>query len=212
LVHQLVRQSSIGKNDLVIEVGPGKGIITAELLDVAKQVVAVELDQSLYQQLSRDFSNTPNLKLIHQDFLTWELPHEAYKVFANLPFDVEGLIVRKLLNDINPPQDSYLVVRKDVAERWSGISYRGQFSVCWRPWFRFAIVHKFHRRDFVPKPKVASVLLRIQQRDKPLLPWSQRKNYQSFIKRSFASARRPTTLTLNQWLQLYHDKERWDKT
>ncbi len=203
LVHQLVRQSSIGLNDLVIEVGPGKGIITEALLTVASQVIAVELDAGLYQYLRQRFSAAANLQLVHQDFLTWPLPQTLYKVFANLPFDVEGLIVRKLINATNPPQDSYLVVRKDVAERWAGISYRGQFSVSWRPWFHLAIVHKFRRQDFSPKPKVAAVLLRIARRDKPLLPWSSRHDYQNFIARQFQLTRRPSALDLDQWIKNY---------
>ena len=203
LVHQLVRQSSIGKNDLVVEIGPGKGIITQELMTVADQVIAVELDKKLYQFLCQRFSAATNLHLVHQDFLTWPLPQAPYKVFANLPFDVEGLIVRKLINAANPPQDSYLVVRKDVAERWAGISYRGQFSVSWRPWFEFCIVHKFSRQDFIPKPKVAAVLLRIKRRENPQLPWAERHNYQRFIEREFQSRRRPSALTLNQWVKNY---------
>jgi len=203
LVEQLVRQSSIGKNDLVVEVGPGKGIITQELIRLARGVIAIELDQHLYQQLNQDLAGTPNLKLIHQDFLTWPLPREAYKVFANLPFDVEGLIVRKLINAANPPKDCCLVVRKDVAERWAGISYRGQFSASYRPWFHFAIVHKFRRQDFIPKPKAAAVMLRIARRDQPLLPWSEKRNYQHFIARQFQLIRRPSSLTLNQWIKNY---------
>src|SRR3990167_3388688 len=203
LVHQLVRQSSIGKNDLVVEIGPGKGIITQELMTAADQVIAVELDKKLYQFLCQRFSAATNLHLVHQDFLTWPLPQAPYKVFANLPFDVEGLIVRKLINAANPPQDSYLVVRKDVAERWAGISYRGQFSASYRPWFNLAIVHKFRRQDFIPKPKAAAVMLRIARRDQPLLQWSEKRNYQQFIARQFQLIRRPSSLTLNQWIKNY---------
>lgn len=203
LVQKLVRQSSIGSNDLVIEIGPGKGIITQELLVVAREVIAVELDERLYQYLYQHFSTATNLRLVRQDFLNFLLPQKSYKVFANLPFDVEGLIVRKLVDAPNPPQDCYLVVRRDVALRWAGISYRGQFSAKYRPWFEFSLIHKFRRQDFTPKPRVASVMLRIKRRDNPLLPWAQKNNYQRFIEDQFQSRRRPSALTLDQWVELY---------
>lgn len=203
LVKKLVRQSSIGSNDLVVEIGPGKGIITQELLAVAGRVIAVEIDRELSRYLRRRFISESNFQLVQSDFLKLPLPLAPYKVFANTPLAIEGQVVRKLLNDNNPPQDSYLVARIEVAKRWAGISYRGQFSVSWRPWFDFSLVHKFQRQDFTPKPKVASVMLRIKRRDNPLLPWSQKWDYQRFIENQFMSRRRPSALTLDQWLENY---------
>jgi 23S rRNA (adenine-N6)-dimethyltransferase len=206
LIQKLLRQSSVSPNDLVVEIGPGRGIITQELLRLASEVIAIELDEQLFNHLKKKFTTATKLTLIHQDFLTWTLPQKPYKVFANLPFDVEGLMVRKLVDADNPPQDCYVVVRKDVAERWAGISYRGQFSVKYRPWFNFTLIHKFRRQDFMPKPKVAAVMLRINRRTSPMLPRAERNNYQRFIEVEFQSRRRPTALTLKQWLQLYRER------
>src|SRR3990167_3306460 len=68
LITKLVSRSSIGKKDTVLEIGPGRGIITQELLKVAAKVIAVELDSKLYLQLKEKFKNVKNLELVHDKF------------------------------------------------------------------------------------------------------------------------------------------------
>ena len=151
LVSKLVRQSSVGINDTVLEIGPGKGIITEELLRISKNIVAIELDTNLYFYLQRKFGNFKyKLSLVNQDFLRYKLPKYEYKVFANIPFSIEGKIIRKLLDAKYPPQDCYLVTRKNLAERISGLKYESQFSIFYKPWFTFEIVHYFNRFDYEP--------------------------------------------------------------
>lgn len=86
LVNSLVRNSSIGPTDTVLEIGPGKGFITSELLKISKKVIAVELDSKLVLHLKSIFYNFRNLKLYQMDFLEFSLPQKPYKVFANIPF------------------------------------------------------------------------------------------------------------------------------
>ena len=97
LIRELVGRSSIGRADLVLEIGPGKGFITGELLRVARQVLAVELDAKLVLHLRRYFAGESRLSVVAGDFLDQPLPTTPYKVFANVPFSIEGLIVRKLI-------------------------------------------------------------------------------------------------------------------
>ena len=69
LVHELIRGSSIGKHDLVLEIGPGKGILTGELLKQSQHVIAVEIDSQWYKYLQEKLSYSDNLTLYHEDFL-----------------------------------------------------------------------------------------------------------------------------------------------
>src|SRR5512139_1904971 len=96
LVQHLVSGSSIAKNDLVLEIGPGEGIITNELVKSSRFVVAVEIDTEKYAYLKQKFNRINNLTLYLGDFLDFELPSLPYKVFANIPFSTEGKIIRKL--------------------------------------------------------------------------------------------------------------------
>lgn len=95
------------------------------------------------------------------NFLHYRLPSHTYKVFANIPFSIQGKLVRKLLDASNPPEDCYLVLRKDFAMRLGGIRKDGELSSFYKRKFQFEIMHRFHGRDFEPRTKVKTVMMRI---------------------------------------------------
>lgn len=236
LADKLVGNSSIGKNDLVLEIGPGKGLLTEPLLRAAKTVVAIERDPNLYQELQQQLRPYRNLRLVCTDFLQFQLPQEPYKVFANIPFSIEGRVIRRFIDAPNPPEDCYLVMRKEVSERLAGIPRDGQFSVLHKPWFDFEIVYQLERSDFMPKPRVESVMLRFMKRQTPLLPIHKKILFQKFIVQGFGGGRhvrqnlshiltphqlrkfsqqlkfnpnaKPSDLSFDQWLALYRSKDR----
>lgn len=231
LIRQIVGRSSIGGDDLVLEIGPGKGFITGELLRAAHRVVAVELDAKLVLHLRRYFAGEPRLRIVPGDILAHPLPVTPYKVFANIPFAIAGQIVRKLIDAERAPDDCYLVVMRELAERLSGLPHHNQFSLKHQPWFAFSIVHRFRRADFVPQPRVESVLWRIKRREQALLPEDEKARYHRFIETAFGQGQpikqgfraivpgasfrhmigtlgihplvKPSYLSLEQWLALY---------
>jgi 23S rRNA (adenine-N6)-dimethyltransferase len=235
LVKRLIGRSSIEHSDLVIEIGPGEGVITTFLIERAKTVIAIERDPVLYSRLKQQFRRYPHLNLVRADFLSFQLPNKPYKIFANIPFSIEGKIVRKLIDAPSPPEDCYLILRKEVAERLAGIPRNGQFSILHKPWFHFEIFHRFKRSDFTPKPRVESVMLRFVKRQFPLLPEREKLRFQQFIISAFGGGRRmqqnlsrvfpphriqqlrqqlrfgldarPTDLSLEQWISLYRYKQ-----
>lgn len=231
LVGRLVRSSCIGKSDLVLEIGPGKGIITEPLLAQAQHVIAVEVDSKYCQYLRDKFGNDDRLTIYNQDILSYSLPKVPYKVFANIPFSIEGKIVRKLIDAENPPEDCYLVMMKELAYRLSAPHKENQFSLMHKPWFEMTIEHFFKREDFSPYSNVDSVLFRFTKRQQPLLPYFEIKNYRDFIQKGFGEglfvsqnlaksfgrekttgvlgdlgikrSALPNQLTLDQWIKLY---------
>ena len=232
LVEKLVRESSIGFKDTILEIGPGKGIITELLLNRANKVIAVELDTNLYFYLKKRFSESMSkLLLVNKNFLEFKLPRYPYKVFANIPFSIEGKIIRKLLNADRPPEDAYLVVRRDLGERLIGERHENQFSVFYKPWFSFEIVHYFKRFDFEPLYTMDILLLRFTQRKSPLLEVKDKQKYIALVGQGFGGGRllrynlrsflsykeikrlacennfsfkdKPTKLTLSQWITLF---------
>lgn len=231
LINNLVRNSSIGQKDIVLEIGPGKGFITSELLKVSRKVIAVELDSKLVLHLDRLLGSENNLELHNGNFLDFPLPEGPYKVFANVPFSIEGEIVRKLLDTNNSPTDCYLVVMKELAQRLSGTPHENQFSLKHKPWFEFSIYHNFKKSDFIPQPSVNSVMWRITKIEKPILPLEERREWERFIeigfgsgtpvkqnlrkiltkeqvdhlsgKLSFSLKTKPGYLSLEKWLQIY---------
>lgn len=192
LVKQLIGKSSIGKNDLVVEIGPGTGIITRELLRVAGNVMAVEIDPRMVQTLKQKCDD-PKLVLFEADFLQFPLPQGEYKVFANLPFATEGEIVRKLLDGASQPIEAHMIVIKDVGERWAGHRRESMFSVLRKPWFEIKVTHRFGRSDFMPKPKIDTVMMSVWKRNKPLVEMRLTREYQKFVKQGFGGGRRVDT-------------------
>ena len=188
LVCYLVKQSSITNEDLVVEIGPGKGIITESLAEHANQVHAIEKDLPLSKSLREAFSGTPNVTVHSEDFLTYRLPAKRpYKVFSNVPFTITADIMRKLLTDENPPVDTYLILQREAAEKFAGQPSHSETltSLLYKPWFRFNLLRTFKPTDFRPVPKVTAVLFRIEKRSPPLICAGHNSLYKDFVTYGF---------------------------
>ena len=120
LVASLLDRVSLERNDTVYEIGPGKGMITQQLALRYKRVVAIEKDPHLSALLLQRFADWPNVTIHTGDFLHYRLPHEPYKVFANIPFNVTSAIVATLTEAEHPPEDTYLIMQKEAAEMFLG--------------------------------------------------------------------------------------------
>ncbi len=180
LVDRLLDRSTIGPNDLVFEIGPGRGSITERLLQRCRRVIAVEKDPLLVRALRERFAGQPRLDLRQDDALVAPLPREPYKVFASIPFAHTAAIVRRLTRATPAPDDQYLVVQREAAERFCGRPRTTLPSLLLAPWFEAEIAHSFSRGDFSPRPGVDVVLLRLAKRGPPLVPATQAGLYRDF--------------------------------
>jgi len=188
LVTQLIENSSISNNDTVYEIGVGEGIITEELLKISKQVIAFEIDPTLFTKLEKKFQNITNLELIKGNFLDYNLPATPYKVFSNIPFNITSQIIRKLTETTTPPEQAYLIVQKESAEKFAGKPYaliNTQINILLKPWFNFEIIHEFKKDDFFPKPQVDSILLKIKKLRIPLIKNENKNLYEDFVVYAF---------------------------
>ncbi len=169
LVEHLLDRSGIGAEDLVIEIGPGRGVITKRLAARCRQVLAVEQDPVLVEELRVQVAHATNVALFAGDFLSFPLPLTAYKVFANIPFNITAAIVGKLTSGTSPPRDAYLAVQREAAARFMGTPQETLVAVLLKPWFEPTVVHRFRPTDFVPRPGVEVVLLGLRRRERPLV-------------------------------------------
>jgi 23S rRNA (adenine-N6)-dimethyltransferase len=233
VVDTLLDRSSIGPDDVVYEIGPGEGTITERLAWRCRHVVAVEKDPRLAERLRRRFTARPNVTVFLDDGLTFPLPVTRYKVFANVPFNVTAGIITRLTQAPNPPEDAYLGVQREAAQRYVGCPAETLVSVLLKPDFEPAIVHRFARRDFVPQPGVDVVLLRLRKRGPPLLAPAEAPRFRDFVAYGFTAWRpslreayagnldaqseaclrertghdlslTPTALPFDAWLALFH--------
>lgn len=232
-VADLLDRTDIGRDDLVVEIGPGTGVITRELSTRSGQVLAVEVDALLASRLRERFANTTNITVVEADFLAWELPAGTYKVFANIPFNMTADIVGKLLESDRSPSMAYLIMQDTAAERFIGgpMAKNTQVSILLQPWFEMVIVERISRRQFVPTPRVDAVLAAFKKRERPLVEFARRQAFRDFVvygynqwqptildafRKVFSgqqraiierelriSASKPSDLVLGQWLSLF---------
>lgn len=232
LARRLVAASGIGPADTVIEIGPGDGVLTHALAERSRQVIAIEQDAHLVHRLSRRLRGDEPILIYQADFLDLPLPATPYKIFANIPFNRSAEIITTLTRDRNPPEEAFLFLQRESAERCLGHPRQTLYSMMLHPWFEMEIVHHFRRDDFVPEPSVSVVLLRFSKRGPPRVDPDDARLYGDFIVAAFTDWRKtmhmlsgngtaggafrvavgrigiqlwhkPTELSLEQWLALF---------
>jgi 23S rRNA (adenine-N6)-dimethyltransferase len=235
LARELVNKSLIGRSDLVYEIGPGRGIFTAELARCARRVVAIERDPAFVPLLRRRFADCENVHIVESDFLAFGIRATAgFKVFANIPFGITARVMRKLLTNRPIAEEIFLILQREAALKYSGAHGETLQSLLAKSRFSFEIVSRLKRTDFEPIPDVDSVFLKITRRTRPLIEKQDESLYRAFVTRGFCSWRpsarlalkhdfsyghwkrlsrelkfplnaRPSELTFAQWLGLFRE-------
>lgn len=171
-IEKIVSSANIANTDTVLEIGPGKGVLTKELLKYAKKVVAVEMDTELIPILNEHFAEdiqNGKLELVEGDIIdilsstNYKLPTtNSYKVVANIPYYITGILLRLLLSASHQPSSITLVVQKEIAERIvSRDTKESVLSLSVKAYGEPHYIQKIPARYFNPKPKVDSAIIHI---------------------------------------------------
>jgi len=167
IVNSIVERAGIRSSDIVLEVGPGTGNLTVKLLEVAKQVVAIELDIRMVAELQKRVQGTSfahKLKIIHGDFLKIDLPYFDVCV-ANTPYQISSALVFKLLAHRPQFRSATLMFQKEFAQRivaQPGSDMYCRLSVNTQLLSKVNHVLAVGRNNFRPPPKVDSAVVRIE--------------------------------------------------
>ncbi|HET7036456.1 MAG TPA: 23S ribosomal RNA methyltransferase Erm [Thermomicrobiaceae bacterium] len=191
VARQIIARAEIEPDDLVIEIGAGRGMLTRALAGSCRQVLAIEKDGTLARRLAREVRPHGNVALVEGDFLDLPLPLTPYKVVANIPFNITAAIVARLTQAGNPPEEAVLVVQREAAERFVGQPRQTLAAVLLQPWFELSIAARLRQNDFVPPPRVEVVLLRFSKRGPPLVAPEDAQDYRDFVTYGF-TAWKPT--------------------
>lgn len=188
-MRQIVRLACLNPNDVVLDIGAGRGILTCELMKHCKQVIAIEQDPELCDYLRLRFGDAKYVSVCCIDFMNYHLPLFPYKVFSNIPYTHTAAIIKKLLQSTKPPLEAYLILQKEAAYKYAGSPYRAEtlVSLCYKPWFDFEALYRFKKTDFNPIPKVESVLMRIRQNQQAVVLPGYKMSYLDFIAHGFIS-------------------------
>lgn len=194
-------------DDTVLEIGPGLGTLTSELLRRADAVVAVEFDAMLAKKLPAQFPGK-NLTVINHDILTFDLGKlpAGYKVAANVPYYITSKIVQLLMTAENKPSVAVLLVQKEVAERLA--AQPGDMSILAVSAQLYADVYLgdiVPAELFTPPPKVDSQVVVLRTREKPLFTDMTEKEYFRVVKAGFSAKRKKLRSSLSGGLGISKD-------
>ncbi len=163
---KVINAAELKKTDTVLEIGPGIGVLTQELAQRTKKVIAIEKDRQMIEILAKTLKDFKNIEIISGDILKLDpRPYTLdpiYKVVANIPYYLTSPLIRKLLESENPPTEIILMVQKEVAQRicakppnMSILAVSVQFYATPK------IISYISKGCFLPVPKVDSAIIKI---------------------------------------------------
>jgi len=196
-IQQIIKLADLGPGDCVLEIGPGMGALTHQILSVVKHLDVVEIDKGLVRLLQTFFGSLPNCQIYHEDILKFDfnlLQGEKIKIISNLPYNIASQIFFKIM-DIYDKIDSLVVMLpEDLANKLEmvpGNKKYGLFTIFFQSFF--VISEKpivVSPSLFFPKPKVASKVLKIFKKEKPNLSFSEASDFIKFLSFIFQNRRK----------------------
>ncbi|HEV7702351.1 MAG TPA: 16S rRNA (adenine(1518)-N(6)/adenine(1519)-N(6))-dimethyltransferase RsmA [Candidatus Paceibacterota bacterium] len=204
---KIIEAGNITSDDIILEIGPGKGMLTGELLEKAKKVIAVEKDNQLFDFLKIKFIEqikSGSLVLVHGDILGFSVPLR-YKVIANIPYNITGAILKKFLTEKNQPESMILMVQHEVAKRIVAHDNKESIlSISVKAYGEPKMVMKVPARYFSPAPKVDSAVIAINHISRKIFKENKidEKKFWEIVKIGFAHKRKKLSGNLKSVLNL----------
>jgi len=195
---QIVEAGQVGPQDVVLEIGPGKGVLTQGLLARAKKVIAIEKDRELIPVLTEKFYTyikEGKLELIEADILKFDpssnLELKTYKLIANIPYYITGAIIEQFLSATNQPTQMVLLIQKEVAERMVARDGKESvLSIAVKAYGVPKIIAKVPAGAFSPAPKVDSAIISIENISRDFFEGLHERSFFSVLKFIFGKKRK----------------------
>ncbi len=200
VLERIVRAVNLRSDDRILEIGPGKGALTALLAREARHVVAVELDKRLISFLRDKFHGAENVEVIEGDILETDLPsilaarwHGRWKAAANLPYNISSQVLFKFIDNRNLFSELVLMLQKEVGERLlaqPSCKEYGILSVFCRLYFDISRELLVRPGSFRPVPKVDSLVLRFRVMETPRVDVGDEMFFRKVVRSAFAQRRK----------------------
>lgn len=204
ILGEIADSAGITDEDTVLEIGPGLGTLTSELLARAKNVIAVEFDADLARKLPGQFPGK-NLEVKNEDILSFDLNElpSNYVVVANVPYYITSKIVQKLMTAENKPRVAVLLVQKEVAERIAaGPGDMSILAISAQVYAEASLGIEVPKEFFTPPPKVDSQVIILTTREQPLISADKEKGFFRMVKAGFSAKRKKLRSSLSGGLAI----------
>ena len=218
VLEKIIAASQITKEDFVLEIGPGIGTMTQYLAEYAREVTAVEIDNTLIPILKDTLKDWDNVTVINDDILKVDIRKLALeknggkpiKVVANLPYYITTPIIMGLFENQVPIDSITIMVQKEVADRMQvgpGTKDYGALSLAVQYYAKPEIVANVPPNCFMPRPKVGSAVIRLERYEKPPVEVSNEKLMFRIIRASFNQRRKTLVNGLKNSQELSYSRE-----
>lgn len=203
IAKRIAAAANLTKEDIVLEIGPGTGILTEELLPLAKHVIAIEKDVSLIAPLCEKFPK--KVTVVPGDALTIDLgalglQTGSYKVVANIPYYITGALIERFLSGDVLPKQMVLLLQKEVAERIIARDLKeSMLSISVKAYGTPRVISSVSRRYFKPVPKVDSAILSIENISKDFFDSTSERQFFTLVKAGFAHKRKLLTSNVSSF-------------
>ncbi len=205
ILREIAEAAQLQTSDFVLEIGPGLGTLTEELLHQAGKVTALEFDHSLISQLNARFFKQQNVHIVEGDIRTFDfstLP-AGYKIVANIPYYLTSHLIRSISETVNMPKTAVLLIQKEVAERLC--AKPGQMSilaVTAQYYFDCTLGIEVPAVYFTPPPKVDSQVVILQSKPRKALAQNEEKEFFRLVKAGFSEKRKTLRNSLSGGLRI----------
>ncbi len=208
IIDEIITSSGISSNDLVIEIGPGIGVLTREALEAAGKVIAIEIDQRLIPILEETLSGYDNFELINADILKTDLKaiidankgYDAVRIIGNLPYYITTPIIMKILEEDVGADSITVMMQKEVADRIKapvGSKNAGAITVAVQFYCNVTQIASVPKEVFIPRPKIDSAVLRLDVLKSPAVKVRDKDLFFECIKKGFGQRRKTISNSLN---------------
>lgn len=200
IVNKIITAAELSKDDTVVEIGPGKGILTKAIAPLVKTLTSIEIDQNLFDKLQTYFTfhNTPNINLVHTNFLDFnDFPQTPFKLISNLPYNIGTAIIQKVL-PLPFWTSAVFMLQKEVAARVvakAGSKDYGYISIYCNYHSHTEILFDVSPSCFYPQPKVISSVIKINNKNSPPVD----DIFLKLVKHSFSMRRKTVANSLTSF-------------
>ena len=206
VLERIIAAGELNQDDLVIEIGSGLGVVTAEIAKRVNHVIAVEIDTEL-MTISRDvLAPYNNITFVPEDILKTDLQKlthgRKYKIIGNLPYYITAPIVEKIITATDKPQLAVLMVQKEVAERMSAIPGSkkfGSFSIFVQFYAEVELNSFVSKSSFLPWPEVGSAVITLAPHPTPRFPGIDEKKFFDIVHTAFQQRRKKLSTSLSEY-------------
>ena len=208
IVSRIIAAADLSPGDAVLEIGPGRGILTRPLAERTATLTAIELDDDLAATLTNEFVEQSHVRIVHADAREIEIasliPHDSpYKLIANLPYYAAQPIIRRFLEAEHKPSVMVVMVQREVARNMTATPDKmSLLSVATQLYGKPRIVASVQPRAFRPAPKVTSAVVRIDVYSQPALALESVDAFFNLVRAGFSAPRKQIHNCLQQGLSI----------